>query len=60
MSLKGFTFPEQFLKIIFYWLQWVFVTVHRLSLVEARGGYSLVAVGGVLIMAASCVAGHKL
>ena len=40
LSLKGFAFPAQFLKIIYYWLQWVFVTVHRLSLVEASGGFS--------------------
>ena len=60
MTLKGFAFPTQFLKIIYYWLQWVFITVHRLSLVEDSGGYSLVAVGRVLIMATSCVAEHKL
>ena len=27
--------------IIIFWLHWLFVAVHRLSLVAARGGYSL-------------------
>ena len=29
-----------FKKIIYFWLHWVFVAVHRLSLVVVSGGYS--------------------
>ena len=29
-----------FLKILFFWLRWVFVAVRGLSLVAASGGYS--------------------
>ena len=43
----------------FFWLCWVFVAVHGLSLVAARGGYS-VAVRGLLIAVASLVAEHRL
>ena len=35
-----------------FWLCWVFVAVHRLSLVEESRGYSLVAVHGILIVVA--------
>ena len=38
----------------------VFVAIHRLSLVAASGGYSLVAVCSVLIAVASLVAEHRL
>ena len=40
---------------IYFWLCWVFVAVHRLSLVAASGGYSVV-VRRLLIMVASLVA----
>ena len=39
---------------------WVFVAVHRLCLVVASGGYSLVAVHRLLIVVASLVAEHRL
>ena len=29
-----------FYKFIYFWLRWVFVAVHRLSLGAASGGYS--------------------
>ena len=44
---------------IYFWLHWVFVTVHRLSLVAESASYSLVAVCGLLITAASPVAEHR-
>ena len=40
---------------IYFWLHWVFVAVHRLSLVVASGGYSSVVVRGFLIAVASLV-----
>jgi len=41
-------------------LHWVFVAVCRLSLVVVSRGYSLGAVGGFLIVAASLIAEHRL
>ena len=38
-----------------FWLCWVFVAVHGLSLVVASRGYSLAAVCGLLIVVASLV-----
>ena len=32
------------------WLQWVFIAMHGLSLVAARGGSSLVVGGGLLLL----------
>ena len=45
---------------LFIWLCWVFTAECRLSLAAVSGGYSLVAVCGLLIAAASLVAGHRL
>ena len=36
-----------FFSLVNFWLHWVFVATHRLSLVEASGGCSRVAVMGV-------------
>ena len=44
-----------FFLIYYFWLCWIFVAVHGLSLVVARGGYS-VAVRRLLIAVASLVA----
>ena len=41
---------------IYLWLCWVFITAWGLSLVAASGGYSLVAVHGLLIAMVSLVA----
>ena len=41
-----------------FWLHWVFVAVHGLSLVAASRGYSVV--HGLLIAVASLVAEHGL
>ena len=54
-----FGFLKKFLFISF-WLHWVFIVAHRLSLVAASGGYSLVVVHGLLIAVASLVAEHRL
>ena len=45
-------------KIIYFWLSWAFVAVHRLSLVAASGGHS--AVVHRLLTVASLVAEHGL
>ena len=47
------------LLLIYFWLCWVFIAVHRLSLVAASGGYSLVA-HGILIAMASLAAEHRV
>ena len=44
---------------IYFWLRWVFVAALRLSPVAASGGYSLVAVRGLLMLVAR-VAEHGL
>ena len=44
----------------FFGLCWVFVVVHGLSPAAVSGGYSLVAVPGVLIAIASLVSEHGL
>ena len=41
-------------------LCWVFVSMHRLSLVAVSRGYTLVAVHRLLIVGASLVAEHRL
>ena len=46
--LQSFSFSS-FLKInlfIYFWLRWVFIAVHRLSLVAASSGYSSLRCGG--------------
>ena len=48
-----------FCFVLFFWLHWVFIAVHGLSLVVASGGYS-VAVCRLLITVASLVAEHRL
>ena len=39
----------------YFWLLWVFIARHRLSLVAESGGSSLVAVHGLLLVVASAV-----
>ena len=43
-----------------FWLFWVFVAAHGLSLVAAGGSFSLVAVHGLITVVASLVAEHGL
>ena len=49
---KMFLFNEFF---FFFWLHWIFVAAHRLSLVLVSGGYSPGAVSGLLMAVASFV-----
>ena len=60
--LLGFLFFKNKLIYLFIYLLlcWVFVAVHRLSLVAASGGLLFVAVRGLLIAVASLVAEHGL
>ena len=44
----------------YFWLRWVLVAAHRLPLVVVNGGYSLVAVSGLLIAVASLAMEHRL
>ena len=49
-----------FLKLfIYFWLHWVFLAAHRPSLVAANGGYSRVAIHGILMVVVSLVALEK-
>ena len=48
------------ISLYLFWLPWIFIVAHRLSLVAVSGGYSLVGVGGFLISVASLVAEHGL
>ena len=63
-DIKGV--PGKLLKIfIFYifqnfWLPWVFVSAHGLSLAAVSGGYSLVATRVLLTVVTSHVAEHTL
>ena len=45
---------------ISFWLHWVFVGVHRLSLIVVSGGHSLAAVCGLFIAVADLVAERRL
>ena len=51
-------FSFLFLILIYFWLCWVFIAVHGLSLVAMGGGYSLIAVHVLLIAVTSLVAEH--
>ena len=49
-----------YLFLFNFWLHWVLVAAHRLSLVVVSGGYSLVVVRRLLIEVASLVAEYRL
>ena len=59
-SVKSLNEGLQLFKIwflfIYFWLHWVFVALHKISPVAARGGCSLVAVCGCLAAVASLAA----
>ena len=59
MIVVFFFFNKFIYLFIYLWLRWIFVAAHRLSLVAAKGGYS-VAVRALLIAVASLVAEHGL
>ena len=52
-------FFTYFNDIINFWLIWVFVAVHRLSLIMLREGSSLLVVRGLLTAVAALVAEHR-
>ena len=56
--LVDFFFPQDL--FIYFWLCWVFIAVHGLSLVVESGDYSLVVVCWFLSAVASLVAEHRL
>ena len=43
------------MNFFFFWLHWIFVAAHMLSLVLVSGGYSPGAVSGLLMAVASFV-----
>ena len=48
------------LFISYFWLHWVFVAMHRLSLVAVSRGYTLIAVHWLLTVVAFLIAKHGL
>ena len=59
--MMGHLWGWLFLLLSFYfWLCWVFDFVHRRSLVVVGGGYTLVAMHGLLIAVASLIADTRL
>ena len=46
--------------LFYYWLLWVFVATHRLSLTGVSKGCSPVVLHGLLIEVASLIAEHRL
>ena len=46
---------QKCVPVFFFFLQWVFIAAHGLSLVAVSEGYSLVAVQGLLVVVASLV-----
>ena len=53
-------FLNKFIYFIYFWLRWVFVAAHRLSLVGSEWGLLFIAVGELLMAVASLVAEHGL
>ena len=47
-----------FYHLIYFWLCWVFVAACRFSVVAVNGGYSLIAMCGLLIEVVSLVVEH--
>ena len=41
LSITNKLFAKNFICLFYFWLCWVFVAAHRISLVAASGGYSL-------------------
>ena len=58
-TLCSCEFDFFFNNFIYFWLCWVFIAAHRLSLVAASRGYSADTVHGLLIVMAS-LAEHRL
>ena len=60
MRLKDSLSLNTVYLLFFFWLHWIFIAVHELSLVVVSRGSSPVVVHGLLIVVASLVAGHRL
>ena len=56
IKVRNFFFNE----CIYFWLGWVFIAAHRLSLAAGSGGYSLIVAVHGLLVEASPVAEHRL
>ena len=56
---KYYAIKKKIYLFVYFWLPWVFIAMHRLSLVVASRVYSAV-VHGLLIAVASLVAEHRL
>ena len=46
--------------LLLFWLRWIFIATHGLSVVAASGASSLVAVHGFLVAVASPVEAYEL
>ena len=60
MLVCFFFFFNKYIYLFIYWLCWVFVAVHGLSLVAASGGLLFIEIRGLLIAVVSLVAEHGL
>jgi len=60
VDLSWIFFYYYYLLIYLFWLLWVFVAVHELSLVAVSGDHSPVGVCGLLNRVASLAAQHRL
>ena len=49
-----------FLKLLYFWLYWVLIAAHRLSLAVVSRSYSLVVVHKFLLAVASLITDHEL
>ena len=54
------SFQKHTYYLFYFWLGWVFISVHGLSLAVMSGGYFLVSLLGLLPAVASPVAEHGL
>ena len=59
-TLAGGFFFLKFILFVYFWLRWVFVAAHGLSLVAVEWGLLFVAVDRLLIAVASLVAENRL
>ena len=60
ITLEIMFLTTSFFIYFYFWLRWVFVAAHGLTLVAASGGLLFVAVHWLLIAVASLVADHRL
>ena len=60
LGIPLFFFKKKIFVYFIFWLHWVFIAIHGLSLVAVSRGYSLVAVRGLLIVVDSHAMEHRL